>query len=176
MVVGAPSSALGAAMAKAETARLAAQKAALGPEKLAALGAALAEATRQNDTPFPEQMLRQFPVPSVENVATHRVAALRSALAPAAKGERPLPPPPAGALIDVLLLPAHPALSLLLSRFDTAELCLRTSLPRAELEADAALVSSLGVAAQFDEVQSAFVEVSHSGGQANGHNRGSQKR
>lgn len=97
VVVGRPSQALGAAMAKAEAERLAAQKAALGPARLAELAAALEEATKANDAPFPEEILRQFAVPPVANISTHRVATLRSHCVPPAPGEPSLPAPPAGA-------------------------------------------------------------------------------
>lgn len=122
-VVGRPSKALGASMAQAEAGRLAAQKERLGPARLEELRLALEAAAAANDEPFPPEVLRQFPTPSVESISVHRVCTVRSAQAPPAEGEPPLPAPPA------------------------------------ELAEDAALVARLPVAAQFDHVQSAFVEV-----------------
>ena len=111
-VVATPSAQLGRDMAAAEAARIAAQREALGPAKLAQLAEALRNATEANNIPMPADALAAFPVPPVDKVRLHAVATLRSAATAAAAAEAALPSPAAAlaaqaAAVASLPLPAQ---------------------------------------------------------------------
>ena len=53
--------------------RIEAQRAALGPQRLAELRAFLEAGLADNDRPFPADTMLRFPVPSVENVQARRL-------------------------------------------------------------------------------------------------------
>jgi len=93
-VIGMPSSQLSKDNAAADAARVEARKQALGPDGLRSMHDSLEAAKAVNETPMPADMLDAFPVPPVENISTHAVVTLRSAVTASAPGEAPLPPPP----------------------------------------------------------------------------------
>lgn len=130
-VLGRPSAELGRTMAAAEAARVAAQRAALGEEGLAAKAAALAAAVAANEAPPPPEMLSsRFPLPLVENIPLHAVATLRSDCTLAAEGEAAAAPPPphlaaVAAAVATLPFPAQ-CVTLALQLAACAHACIAT--------------------------------------------------
>jgi len=128
-VVATPSAQLGRDMAAAEATRLAAQREALGPAKLAQLAEALQNATEANNIPMPADALAAFPVPPVDKVRLHAVATLRSAAtaSEAAEGAMPAPPAALAALAkEVASLPLPAQFDDVASAFVNVALLLRT--------------------------------------------------
>ncbi|WFD27197.1 hypothetical protein MNAN1_002193 [Malassezia nana] len=78
VVVGRPSAALAQRLQSETQERVAARRAELGDNGAQALEAALTEARRLNDTPFPPQMLQDFAVPSSDTIQWIPVATAHS--------------------------------------------------------------------------------------------------
>lgn len=79
-ILGKPSASLAKKIQADEQARLEAQQKKLGPAGLAQLATQLEQAQAENDRPIPEDMIRQFPVPSVENINFIRPESARAGL------------------------------------------------------------------------------------------------
>lgn len=80
-ILGKPSKAMAEKMKADETARVTAQKEALGPEGLAQKKKQLEEATAKNDAPIPAEILEQWPVPGVSSIHFIKSETARAGLA-----------------------------------------------------------------------------------------------
>lgn len=69
VVRGKPSASVAVRLEKEEKARIAEQKAALGPEGLAQKVKELEEAKAEHEKPIPTEVLKSFPVPNVKSIS-----------------------------------------------------------------------------------------------------------